>query len=95
MDIASAVLWVVGGLVLLLVLLFAFAFVVIVGLLILKSFKTKAKAAGVDFSDGIDAKEREIIFGMLTKHRATAAEQAVAVDLVNAAQASLQKSVKA
>ena len=92
MDIASAVLWVVGGLIGLLVLLFGFAVFVIVAILLLRAFKGKAKAAGVDFSDGIDDRERAIILGMLTKHRATAAEQAVAVDLVNAAQASLQKT---
>ena len=92
MDVVSAVLWVVVGLVVLLLMLFGLAVFIVGGLLLVKMFKGKAKAAGVDFSDGIDDRERAIILGMLTKHRATAAEQAVAVDLVNAAQASLQKT---
>ena len=58
---------------------------------LLRAGKKKAQAAGVDFSDGIDDRERAILLGMITKHRANAVEQQVAVDMVNAAQAALQK----
>lgn len=95
MDIASAVLWVVGGLAILLILLFCFAVFVVVAMLLLRAAKGKAKAAGVDISDGIDAKEREVLLGLLTSHRATKVEQQVAVDIINAAQANLQKTATA
>lgn len=92
MDIASAVLWVAGGLVALILLLFMFAIFVVGCVLLIKWFGRKAEAAGVNFSDGIDAKEREILLGFLKSHRETKVEQQVAIDIINAAQANLQKS---
>ncbi len=92
MDVLTAVLWVAGGLAVLAVLLLAFCLVVVGGFLLVKMLGRKAAAAGIDITDGIDAREREIILGLLSRQKQTAQEQAVAVAMVNAAQAALNQN---
>jgi hypothetical protein len=89
MDVLTAVAWVAGVLFVLAIALLGFGVLVVGGFLLVKMLSRKATAAGIDLSDGIDDRERAIILGMLTKHKQTAAEQAAAVAMVNAAQASL------
>ena len=95
MDVLTAAYCVAGGLAALVVALIFCAFVLVVLWLVGKAFKGKAEAAGVNFADGIDPKEREILLGLLTSHRAAKVEQQVAVDIINAAQANLQKATLA
>lgn len=95
MEVLTAVYWVAGALFALVILLGGMSVLLIGGLLIAKAFKGKAEAAGVNFNDGIDPKEREILLGLLTSHRAKKVEQQVAVDIITAAQANLQQSATA
>jgi hypothetical protein len=92
MDVLTAVYWVVGILAVGGLAMFGLAVMVVVGMLVLRFARGKAEAAGVDFSDGIDAREREIILGMLTKHKQCKREQEAAVDMVQAAQTALQSN---
>lgn len=92
MDVLTAVCWAAGVLVVVAIFVIGLAFVAIAGLIALRMINRKATAAGIDLSDGIDERELKLITGMITRQKQTAAEQAVAVEMVNAAQASLQKS---
>ena len=89
MDVLTAVAWVAGVLFVLAIAILGFGVLVVGGLLLVKMFTRKAAGAGIDISDGIDERERAIMLGMLTRQKQTAAEQAVAVAMVNAAQATL------
>lgn len=92
MDVITAVAWVAGGLVVLAIALLGFGVLVVGGILLVKFLSRKANDAGINVADGIDAKELEIMLGMLTKHKQTAQEKAAAVAMVNAAQATLNQS---
>lgn len=69
------------------------AFVLVAAVVAYRFFARRATAAGVDLSDGIDAREWAIIAGLVNRYRSTAEAQRVAVDLVNAAQTSLAASI--
>jgi hypothetical protein len=58
---------------------------IVVAMLAAAWLKKAAEAKGVDFSDGIDAREMAIITGMVARVKQTEAERAVASTLQSAA----------
>ena len=85
MDVLTAVYWVVGILAFAGLAMFGLAVLVVVALLAMRFLR----ASGVEVTDGIDARERAIIVGMLSKQKQCKREQEAAVDMVQAAQAAL------